>query len=307
MSFRNLMKRISKISLILFLTTLLSACSNADYIVLDPKGPVGQIQANLIWTSVILLASVIVPVLLLFVFIVIRYRDKPGNRAPFKPEWDDNKTLEIIWWGIPILLIGVLGFFTVRDTFVLEEPPSKDVEPMTIQVTSLDWKWLFQYPEQEIATVNYLQIPTDTPINFELTTDAPINSFWVPQLGGQKYTLPGKTLSLWLEAEEEGTYFGTANNFSGKDFTKMKFDVIAKSNDEFQQWVNEVKQSSKPLTLNDYQELSKQSVVGTSEYSTIPADLFEYIVDKNGGQYYRSNNHTASDHDRKQLELSNNE
>lgn len=282
------LKRITIFSFLVFAATLLSGCSQ-QYIVLNPKGPVGELQANLIVISVILLAVVIIPVLIFFAYVVFRYRDKPGNNALFKPEWDDNKTLEILWWGIPIVIIGVLGFFTVRDTFALAQPPSKDVEPMTVQVTSLDWKWLFQYPEQGIATVNYLVIPTDTPVQFELTTDAPINSFWVPQLGGQKYTLPGKALKLWLEADEEGSYYGTANNFSGEGFTEMKFEVIAQAEEEFKEWVEQVKETAPALTQEGYENLSKPGLVDKQDYSSFPPGLFDYIIDKNGGKYYKSN------------------
>lgn len=280
--------KILPISIFVLVVSVLSGCSG-NYIVLDPKGPVGEIQSNLIVISAVLLGVVILPVFVFLGFVVYRYRDKKGNKATFQPEWDDNKWLETIWWAIPIIVIGVLSIYTVRDTFVLAKPPSEDEKPITIQVTSLDWKWLFLYPEEGIATVNYIEIPTDRPIQFELTTDAPINSFWIPQLGGQKYTLPGKSSTLWLEADEEGSYFGTANNFSGEGFTEMKFDVIAKSEKDFNNWVNEVKESKPAFTMEDYAELSKPSIVEKQSYMSYPRGLFDYIVDKNGGQYYRSN------------------
>ncbi|WP_170006165.1 ubiquinol oxidase subunit II [Bacillus fonticola] len=288
---KKLLKRLSYTGMFVLIVTVLSGCSE-QFIVLDSKGPVGEVQANLMAISAILLGVVIIPVLIFFAFIVYRYRDRPDSKASFKPEWDDNKWLEIVWWGIPILVVGILGFYTIRDTFVLAERPaeSEDVEPLTIQVTSLDWKWLFLYPEQGVATVNYVEIPINVPVDFQLTTDAPINSFWVPQLGGQKYTLPGKTLQLWLEADEEGTYYGTANNFSGEGFTEMKFDVNARSEEEFSDWVNEVKEGpSSSLTMDGYEQLSEPSVVEQAEFSSYTSGLFEYIVDKNGGQYYRSN------------------
>ncbi|WP_052329779.1 ubiquinol oxidase subunit II [Thermicanus aegyptius] len=282
------LKRITIVSLLVALISVISGCGQ-QYTVLNPKGPVGEIQFNLIVISAILLAVVIIPVLIFFAYIVFRYRDKPGNKASYMPEWDDNKVLETVWWAIPIIVIGALAVFTVRDTFVLAEQPSKGVKPITIQVTSLDWKWLFLYPEQGIATVNYVVIPTVTPVRFELTTDAPINSFWVPQLGGQKYTLPGKALNLWLEAKEEGSYFGTANNFSGKGFTEMKFQVIAKPNPKFSDWVEQVKGSAPELTRKGYEELSKPGLVEKQDYASFPPDLFDYIIDKNGGQYYKEN------------------
>ncbi|MDC3417463.1 ubiquinol oxidase subunit II [Aquibacillus salsiterrae] len=302
---RKTVKRFLMLILSTFAVFLLSACSSEQFIVLNPKGPVGEVQANLIFVSFLVLMIVIIPVLLLFFFIVYRYRDKPGNKSPYKPEWDDNVKLEVVWWGIPIILIAILSILTVRDTLVLQGPPSEDVEPITIQVTSLDWKWLFQYPEEDIATVNYLKIPVDTPVQFELTSDAPINSFWIPQLGGQRYSLPGKSSTLWLEAEEAGTYYGTANNFSGDGFTEMNFDVSTVPDADFDKWVEEVKATNQPFTMEDYQELVKPSIVGVSAYSSIPPNLFEFIVDKNGGKYYKSNNHTEQFDNSRQLELGN--
>ncbi|MFZ7947218.1 cytochrome aa3 quinol oxidase subunit II [Bacillus rubiinfantis] len=281
-------KKFSLVSLMAVLIGVLSGCSE-NYIVLDPKGPVGETQLNLIILSTVILGVFIIPVLLFFFYVIFRYRDKKGNKASYKPEWDDNKWMEIVWWGIPVLVIVVLSIYTVRDTFALAKSPSPEVKPMTIQVTSLDWKWLFLYPEQGIATVNYAEIPTDRPVKFELTTDAPINSFWVPQLGGQKYTIPGKALELWLEAEAEGKYYGTANNFSGEGFTDMKFDVIAKSEKDFNSWVKEVKAGSNSLTMEGYEKLSNPGVVKKQEFTSYPKELFNYIINKNGGQYYKSN------------------
>ncbi|MEK1829528.1 cytochrome c oxidase subunit II transmembrane domain-containing protein [Priestia megaterium] len=139
-----------------------------------------QKEYQLIIFSIILCTIVVIPVLGLLVYIVLRYRDKPGNKAPYRPDWDDSKRLEFIWWGIPIIIIGILGFATAKTTYDLVDPPKRDVKPLTIEVTSLDWKWLFQYPDQDIATVNYVNIPKDVPVQFVLTSDAPMNSFWYP-------------------------------------------------------------------------------------------------------------------------------
>ena len=265
----------------------LPGCGN-EYFVLHPAGPVGQTEYHLIVLSTILVAIVIIPVILLLAFIVIRYRDKPNNRAPYRPEWSESKTLEIIWWGIPILIIAILGVFTAKTTFALTRPPQSgtSTKPMTVYVTSLDWKWLFEYPGQNVATVNYVEIPTNVPINFVLTSDAPMNSFWVPQLGGQEYTMPGMAMRLWLEADKPGTYFGTGANFSGVGFSHMHFNVIAKSQSEFDSWVQQVKSTQPALTKAGYDNLVKPSTLdGTESFSSFPAGLFNDTVSKNGGQY----------------------
>jgi cytochrome o ubiquinol oxidase subunit 2/cytochrome aa3-600 menaquinol oxidase subunit 2 len=219
------------------------------------------------------------------VYIVVRFRDKPENAAPYKPDWADSKALEIVWWGIPIVIVGVLGVYTGKSTFHLTQPPETGVTPITIQVTSLDWKWLFQYPGQKIATVNYVEIPTGVPVQFELTADAPMNSFWVPQLGGQEYTMPGMAMRLWLQADQTGTYYGTGANFTGQGFAHMSFHVIAKPQSEFDSWVNEVKSGSPALTMAGYEELKKPGVIGALSYSSFPDGLFNSTIWTDGGRY----------------------
>ncbi|WP_081904352.1 cytochrome c oxidase subunit II [Brevibacillus thermoruber] len=262
-------------------SVLLSGCGS-EYMVLNPKGPVAETQYNLIIISVILVSIVILPVLAITFYIVWRYRDKPGNKAPYQPEWAHNTTLEVIWWGIPVVIIAILGYFTVRDTYALVEPPNKEVKPITVQVTSLDWKWMFTYPEQNIATVNYVHIPVGVPVQFELTAEAPMNSFWVPQLAGQIYTMPGMAMGLWLQADEPGEYFGTGANFTGKGFAHMQFKVIAEPQEEFDKWVQQVKNTAPGMTRQDYENLVKPGLSDRLTYSSFPPGLFEEIVKKYG-------------------------
>jgi cytochrome aa3-600 menaquinol oxidase subunit II len=279
-----LLNRIIVFAMAALATVLLAGCENSKYIVLDPKGPVGETQMNLIWISIILCAIIIIPVLIIFAYIVYRFRDTPGNKAPYTPDWADSKVLETIWWGIPILLIAVLGYYTARDTYALEKPAAVAAhsKPITVQVTSLDWKWLFQYPEQGIATVNHLEIPTGVPVNFVLTSDAPMNSFWIPQLGGQKYTMGGMAMKLWLQADKPGEYFGSGANFSGEGFADMRFKVVAKPQAEFDAWVKQVKQEgAAQLTKADYEKLAKPATSNEIFYSSYQKGLFEYIVNKN--------------------------
>jgi len=262
----------------------LTGCSE-KYPILDPAGPVGRKELNMLILSTVLTAIVIIPVIALLVFIVYRYRDTPNNKATYKPDWHESKWLEVVWWGIPIIIIAILGTYTVKETFAISKPPSHSNDPITIQVTSLDWKWLFTYPDQNIATVNYVEIPAGRPVQFVLTADAPINSFWVPSLGGQEYTMPGMALRLWLQADETGTYVGKGANFTGKGFAHMSFNVISKSESDFNNWVKDVKKSSPALTNEGYADLTKQNVVSKNEFSSYPKDLFMNVVMKNGGKY----------------------
>lgn len=258
-------------------TVLLSGCGS-EYLVLNPKGPVAETQYNLIIISTILCAVIIIPVLALTAFIVYRYRDTPGNKAPYKPEWAHNTALEVIWWGIPVVIIAILGYFTVRDVYVLKESPNKEVAPMTIQVTALDWKWMFTYPDQNIATVNYLEIPAGVPIHFQVSAEAPMNSFWVPELGGQIYAMAGMATELYLQADKPGEFQGFSSNFSGKDFAHMQFKVVAKPQDEFNKWVDEVKGTTPAMSKEDYNELKKPGLTEKKLYSAFPEGLFEEIL-----------------------------
>ena len=269
----------------LLTTVLLSGCEG-KYVVFDPQGPVAQTQYRLIILSAILCAIVVIPVLAITVFIVWRYRDKPGNTAPYKPHWDDSKVLEILWWGVPIIIIGILGVYTARDTYALAKPPKvTDIKPIEIQVTSLDWKWLFQYPDQNIATVNYVHIPAGVQVHFELTSDAPMNSFWIPQLGGQEYTMPGMNMALWLQADKTGEFYGTGANFSGKDFAHMRFNVISETQEDFNKWVQTAKGAKNELTEAGYNELAKPGQSEEQTFSSYPPGLYDSIVMKNGGHH----------------------
>ncbi|AWB43585.1 cytochrome ubiquinol oxidase subunit II [Paenibacillus sp. CAA11] len=261
-----------------------------DYLVLDPKGPIGEKQKDLIIISTLLCSIVIVPVLILTAVIVWRYRDKPKRKAAYDPNWHHSTKLETIWWGVPIVIILVLGIVTAKYTYALEpsKPLDPEQKPVTVQVVSLNWKWLFLYPEEGIATVNTLTIPKDVPIRFEITADSPMNSFWIPQLGGQIYAMNGMSMTLYLKADEVGTYFGSGANFTGEQFTKMRFDVHAKTQKDYDAWVDSVKQKTdKTLTADGYNTLAKPGVMGEEEYSSFPEGIynkiaFKYVVEGEG-------------------------
>jgi cytochrome o ubiquinol oxidase subunit 2 len=297
------MRRIKHIlTPLLFILTvvLLSGCSE-KFIVLDPKGPIGESQKNLIWISTLLCLVVIIPVLLLTAFILWRYRDKAGRKAAYEPNWAHSTKLEVIWWGIPIIIIIALAFVTAKYTYALEpsKPIASEKKPITIQVTSLDWKWLFNYPDQGIATVNYLQIPEDTPIRFQLTSASAMNSFWIPQLGGQIYTMSGMAMTLFLQADQPGLYYGSAANFSGRDFAKMTFKVKATSQNEFDSWVKQTKDSSPALTIEGYNKLTEPGSSTEQYFSSFPAGLFERIVTQYavGGSSYHHGGMNMKDGD----------
>ena len=260
---------------------LLSGCG--ELMVLDPKGPIGASQKELIYITAALCAVVLVPVLLLTAFVVIRYRDRRENKAAYAPNWAHNRKLEVLWWSIPIVIIGILAVITVKYTHELEpsKPIAAEEDTLVIQVLSLDWKWLFLYPEQDIATVNHLTIPEDVPIRFELTADAPMNSFWIPQLGGQIYAMSGMAMALHLQADEPGVYYGSGANFTGEHFAEMTFKAAAVTQKEFEEWVENVKSAAPgPLTRETYAALAQPGTADEQMFAGIPDGLFYDIVNK---------------------------
>jgi len=250
--------------------------------VLNPKGLIALKQKNLLIAATLLMLIVVVPVFIMTFLFAWKYRER-NEKAKYAPNWDYNLLAESIWWGLPLLIIIVLSVMTWKSSHELDpfKPLESSKKPLTIQAISLQWKWLFIYPEENIATVNFIQFPKDTPINFELTSDAPMNSFWIPQLGGQIYTMPGMKTKLHLIAHEDGSFRGSSANLSGEGFAGMAFTAKASSEAEFASWVSSVKQSSSYLNQEVYNQLvlpSKNNPV--TFYILEEKELFEEIVMK---------------------------
>ncbi len=250
--------------------------------VLNPKGQVASSERRLMIYASLLAILIIVPVFAMTIGIVWKYRATNTN-ATYSPDWDHNRTAETAWWLIPFAIITVLSVITWRSTHQLD--PAKtlhsDTPPLTIQVVALQWKWLFIYPQEGIATVNYIKFPEKTPISFEITSDAPMNSFWIPQLGGQMYAMSGMSMPLHLEANETGDYRGLSANISGEGFSKMKFMAHSVTTDDFRQWVGQVRTSSNYLNLDSYNLLSRPSQDDPlSDYYMTDNSLYNTIVSK---------------------------
>lgn len=231
-----------------------------NIVVLNPQGEIANKQRDLMIFTFLLGMIVVIPVFAMTFYIAWKYR--AGNKkAKYQPNWDHSKKAEIVWWGVPLALILVLSVVTWKSSHDLDPYKAlvSDAQPIEIQAVALDWKWLFIYPEQNIATVNYLQIPEKRPINFKITADAPMNSFWIPKLGGQVYAMAGMETKLHLMADETGVFRGSSSNISGKGFAGMHFDVRASSEADFENWINKVKHSPNKLGAEEYAELAKPS------------------------------------------------
>ncbi len=250
--------------------------------VLHPKGMIGLKERDLLVIATLLMLIVVIPTLILAFAFAWRYR--AGKRkAKYDPDWDHHDAAEIIWWTIPFIIIVILSVITWKGC--LELDPFKPIESenptIKIQVVALDWKWLFIYPEENIATVNFFQIPEQTPIEFEITADAPMNSFWLPQLGGQIFAMSGMKTKLHLIADESGEFRGSSANISGAGFSGMTFTAKACSEEDFEEWVASVKESNEMLDIEEYEQLAKPSeYVPPLFYSAAEEGLFDWIVMK---------------------------
>lgn len=272
------------------LSILVWYLSSQNVQVLNPKGAIAEQQRDLMIFTAILSVFVVVPVFSLAIFIAIKYRE--GNtKTKYSPNWDSNKKIEAIWWGIPIALIVFIATVTWISTSNLDpyKYVDSDKRPLVIQVVALDWKWLFIYPEQQIATVNFAQFPVNRPIDFEITADAPMNSFWIPQLGGQIYAMPGMTTHMNLMANEIGEYKGSSANISGEGFAGMKFVAKATSDEDFVKWIVQTKKSGGVLNTQTYKELAKPSKNNpVKTYGNVDASMFKDILMKYAGHGHSS-------------------
>ena len=259
-----------------------------DLALLQPSGQVAEQQKNLLIFAFILSMFVILPVFFLAAFIAIKYRETNKN-AKYSPGLLGNNLAESVWWGIPIIIILILSVVTYKTSHLLDpfKPLESAGEPLEVEVVALQWKWMFIYPEQNVATVNYLHIPKDRPINFSITSDAPMNSFWIPKLGGQIYAMSGMVTKLHLEADETGTFKGYSSNLSGEGFSDMNFDVVTTTQNEFSEWINSVQSTSELIDRDKYSEIAQPSTTINQASFKSTGNLFEDIVHK----YYYEHDH----------------
>lgn len=250
--------------------------------VLFPKGLIALEERNLLFIIQAIMLLVIIPVYVLtFIFSWKYWAHNP--KADYDPDLVDNVLAEYLWWGIPLFFTLVIGVLTWIKTHELDpyKPIESDKKPMTIQVVALQWKWLFIYPEEKIASVNFLQFPKQVPIHFEITADAPMNSFWIPHLGGQIYAMPKMKTELHLIADESGDFRGSSANLSGEGFAGMHFIARASTEENYQQWLESAKQSSNILNLPEYNKLAEPSENQPVEVYQLKEDnLFNEIIMK---------------------------
>lgn len=254
----------------------------SNLIILDPKGPVGAIQKDLIMYSIYFMLVILIIVFSLFAFIVTKYRDrKEFNSQDYKPDMHGSTKLEIIWTIIPILIVTALSVPNAKALYALKEPPEStaDKKPIIIHATAVDWKWIFSYPEENIETVNYVNVPEDQPVLFKVTAADSMASFWVPQLGGQIYGMPGMVNDLYLQADEPGEYKGRNSNFTGKSMTLQQFKFVALKEEDYQAWVRETKENAPKLVEDTYKKLMMPETVNEMTFSSTHLDFVDHGKD----------------------------
>jgi cytochrome o ubiquinol oxidase subunit II len=265
------------LSAVLISVAALGGCNEG---VLDPKGPIAVAERQILFDSLGIMLTIVIPVILATLGVAFWFRAS-NRRASYRPDFVYSGRIEVLVWAIPlmtVLLVGGVAWVGAHDLDP-RKPIASEVKPVTVQVVSLDWKWLFIYPDLGIASVNHLVIPVGTPITLELTSAGVMNSFFVPQLGSQIYTMAGMTTHLQLQADNAGSYPGLSAQFSGDGFADMIFKTDAVAGPDFSQWVETARVSGPVLDAQAYVDLVKPSkAVAPFTYRSVATDLFSRIV-----------------------------
>jgi len=255
----------------------LGGCSEG---VLDPKGPIASAERLIMFNSTGIMLAIVIPTMLATLAVAFWFRSS-NSRARYLPDFDYSGRLELLVWSIPIMTILLVGGVAWLSSYDLDPPKAiaSAEKPVRVQVVALDWKWLFIYPDEGIATVNQLTVPVGAPISFELTSSGVMNSFFVPQLGGQIYTMYGMVTRLHLRADHAGTYRGMSANYSGAGFSDMYFNVDAVAAERFVQWVAATRTAGPVLDAQAYADLAKPSqAVAPFSYRAVTSRLFNDIL-----------------------------
>jgi cytochrome o ubiquinol oxidase subunit II len=248
--------------------------------ILDPVGPVASAEKQILVNSTAIMLAIIIPTMIATVAVAFWFR-RGNAKAIYRPDWEYSGAIELVVWAIPVLTVALLGGIAWIGSHDLE--PSKPLKsanaPLNVQVVSLDWKWLFIYPDQHIATVNQLVVPAGTPVNFSLTSATVWNTFFVPQMGSMIYTMPNMTTHLNLQADRQGVFEGRSAHFSGDGFPGMEFNVHAVAPQQFAAWANQARGSGQVLDARSYAQLAKpSSYVKAMTFSNVDPRLFAAIA-----------------------------
>jgi cytochrome o ubiquinol oxidase subunit 2 len=249
-------------------------------LLLTPKGPVGLTERFVIVTAFVLMLIVVVPVIVMAFWFPLKYR-AANTRAPYMPKWSHSGKIDLVVWLVPAAIVAALGTLAWITTHQLDpyRPIDPEVKPISIDAVAMDWKWLFIYPEQQIATVNQIVFPANVPLSFRITSDTVMSSFFIPQLGSQIYAMPGNLSRLYLKANVPGVFAGQNQQFSGSGYAGMHFEAIATSPEAFAAWVQKARQSPERLDSARLSALRRPSENSPVQlYSGVDPDLLVRII-----------------------------
>ena len=247
--------------------------------VLDPRGPVAANEYQILQNATLVMLALIVPIIVLT--LVFAWWFRAGNgRAKRRPDWDYSGALEVVNWMVPLMIILFLGGMGWVASHALDpaKPLPADAPPLEIQVVSLDWKWLFIYPDAGVATVNRLVVPAGRSLHLQLTSGTVMNSFFVPQLGSQIYTMAGMTTTLYLQADRPGVFPGRSFQYSGKGFSDMLFNVEAVAAPDYEAWLARTRAGGAPLDASGYAALARPGTSAPRDYRLAAPQLFRTIL-----------------------------
>jgi len=269
--------RYGLLAVVLLVATTLGGCDGG---VLDPKGPVSLAERQILFNATGIMLAIVIPVVIATLSVAFWFRAS-NERARYQPDFTYSGRIELLVWSIPLMTVLLTGMVAWIGAYDLDPPKplASSTKPVKVQAISLDWKWLFIYPELGVASVNQLTIPAGTPVSFELTSSGVMNSFFVPQLAGQIYTMAGMLTRLNFQADNPGTYRGMSANFSGDGFSDMHFNVDAMPPERFALWVASTRSAAGPtLDSKAYADLAKPSAAVTSfTYQSVAPGLFDSI------------------------------
>ena len=255
----------------------LGGCSEE---ILNPKGPVAAAERQILFNSVAIMLAIVIPTIIAILAVGFWFRSS-NSRAQYLPHFNHSGLLEVLVWSIPAMTVLLVGGVAWLGAHELDprKPLSSTAKPLTVQVVSLDWKWLFIYRDEGVASVNQLMIPVGRPVSFELTSAGVMNSFFVPQLGGQIYTMAGMLTRLQLQADHAGTYRGMSARFSGEGFAEMHFNVDAVPAEKFAAWIDAARSAGPELDAKAYERLAKPgAAIAPFTYRAVGPRLFDGIV-----------------------------
>jgi cytochrome o ubiquinol oxidase subunit II len=269
--------RYASLAVILASAACLGGCNEG---VLHPRGPIAEGEREILLNSLGIMLAIVIPTILATLGVAYWFRSS-NQRARYLPNFTYSGRLELLVWSVPAMTVLLVGGVAWVGSHELDprRPIVSALPPIRVQVVSLDWKWLFIYPDEGIATVNQLTIPVGTPISFELTSSSVMNSFFVPQLGSQIYTMAGMATRLQLQADQTGSYRGLSAQYSGDGFSDMRFAVSAVSRGDYAQWLNAVRAGGPSLNRQAYADLARpSSALAPFTYQAVAPNLFEGIL-----------------------------